>query len=106
MLDGEEPFTAVFCANDSLAQGAMEALASRGLRVPVDVSVTGFDDMPLASMLRPPLTTVHVPIVEMARRAVALGLDAPADGAVREPVVLGTELVIRESTGPVPDRRA
>ena len=67
-------FTAVLAGTDIVAAGAMQALRAAGLRVPEDVSITGYDDIPLASQLTPQLTTVHVPYEEMGRvalRAVA-----------------------------------
>lgn len=98
LLDAGEDFSGVFCANDAIAQGAMEVLLSRGRRIPDDVSVTGFDDIPLAAVLRPALTTARLPLVEMARRAVTVGLGEPAgDPGTR---LLPAELVVRESTGP------
>ncbi|SDH57796.1 LacI family DNA-binding transcriptional regulator [Agrococcus jejuensis] len=89
--------TAVLCASDMIAVGAMRALRDAGLRVPEDVSVVGFDDTYEARFAAPALTTVHLPIEEMARLAVAaLDDDAPAigDGAPRHP----THLVVRDST--------
>lgn len=87
--------TAVVVANDQMALGLMAGLADRGLSVPGDVSVTGFDDNPDAAYYRPALTTVRVDIVGEARRCIAevLGLDAP--GAPAAPI-----LVARESTAP------
>lgn len=67
-------FTAVLAGTDVVAAGAMQALRAAGLRVPEDVSIVGYDDIPLASQLTPQLTTVHVPYEEMGRvalRAVA-----------------------------------
>ncbi len=88
---------AVFCANDLSAFGALDALAAAGRRVPDDVAVIGFDDIPAAATSRPPLTTVHQEIDLMGRRMARLLLDR-LDGA-SEPVqeVLPTRLVVRES---------
>jgi LacI family transcriptional regulator len=88
-------FTAVFAANDLVAVGAMAGLQERGLRVPDDVSVVGFDDVPVASDVTPPLTTVRVPMVEMGRQSMRLALRGP--GAPYEVVRLETELVERQS---------
>ncbi len=91
---GVEP-TAIFAANDLAAVGAMARLRERGLRVPDDVSVVGFDDVPVARDVTPPLTTVRVPLAEMGRQSMRLALrDA---GAPTEVVRLETELVERGS---------
>ena len=89
---------AVFCANDLSAFGAIEAVTAAGRRVPDDVAVVGFDDIPAAATGRPPLTTVHQEIELMGRRMARLLLDR-LDGRV-EPVqeVLPTRLVVRESS--------
>lgn len=75
LLDLPEPPTAIFCFNDRMAMGAYEAIKNRGLRVPEDISVVGFDDEELASYMVPPLTTVILPHDEMARWAVGALLD-------------------------------
>ncbi|KQX34328.1 LacI family transcriptional regulator [Devosia sp. Root436] len=69
------PPTAIFCANDLMALGAMEAISDLGLSVPGDVSVIGYNDLELSRHLRPPLTTCHVPNYDMGRRAVELLVD-------------------------------
>jgi len=66
-----DPPTAIFAANDSLAFRAIEMLRSGGCRIPEDVAVIGFDDIPLAQELIPPLTTVRIPLIEIGRRAAA-----------------------------------
>ena len=88
----------MFCANDLSAFGALEALAAAGRRVPDDVAVVGFDDIPAASTSRPPLTTVRQEIELMGRRMARLLLDR-LEGRT-EPVqeVLPTTLVVRESS--------
>ncbi|WP_055563297.1 LacI family DNA-binding transcriptional regulator [Streptomyces atriruber] len=94
-------FSAVFAANDMVAIGALQALEEAGLRVPDDVSLVGYDDVPAAATLRPRLTTVRVPLEEMGRQAVRIAVpDAeaeawrpPAEGRVR----LGTHIVVRDS---------
>ncbi len=105
--------TAVFCANDHVAFGAMELLAERGLSVPDDISVVGFDDSLMARMTHPPLTTVCQPFRLLGEHAVELLLEqigdtgnAPqsvaerlsADAVVRE--VFPVELIVRASTAP------
>jgi LacI family transcriptional regulator len=90
--------TAVFVASDMMAVGALKALRQAGRRVPEDVALVGFDDIPVASALEPPLTTVRQPIGRMASMAVETLLDLiehPGSGPRR--VVLPTQLVIRES---------
>lgn len=96
--------TAVFAANDSMAIGLLSALADSGVRVPQDVAVTGFDDIPVSRFLRPPLTTVHVPIAEMGTRAVEMLLHQVQEGAARKGrrELMEARLVVRESCGFVP----
>jgi len=65
----EIPFTAVVCANDEMAAGAMAAAHERGLEVPANLSIVGFDDAPISRYVYPKLTTVHYPIADMARMA-------------------------------------
>jgi LacI family transcriptional regulator len=94
-LAGGVDFTAVFAGSDMVAAGALEALRAAGLRVPEDVSLTGYDDIPLARDLTPKLTTVHVPYQEIGAAAARLALDGAAD--TRDHVVIGTHVVVRES---------
>lgn len=92
--------TALVAFNDKMAVGALTAAAERGLRVPLDLSVAGFDDLDLSRATTPRLTTVRQPLQEMGRMAVTMlmrVLERHALEAVH--VSLGTELVIRESTG-------
>lgn len=100
-----EAASAVFCANDQMALGLLRALAEAGRRVPEDVSVIGFDDVPDAANYRPPLTTIRQDFTALAHRAVAalvaeieggaVGDGAAGDGAVS---VIPTQLVERAST--------
>jgi len=93
--------TAIFAASDMMAVGAIKVLREAGLRVPEDVAVVGFDDIPLASMVEPPLTTVRQPIEQTGGMAVELLvslLENPEEETVHR-VVLPTELVIRASCG-------
>ena len=98
--------TAVICASDVLALGAIRAVRRQGLSVPADVSVVGFDDSTFMNCIEPPLTTVRQPIEAMGQAAVALlvsevaGNSVPTDEMLFEP-----ELVVRGSTGPVPTDR-
>jgi LacI family transcriptional regulator len=96
-----EPPTAIFCGNDRMAVGAYEALKERGLRIPEDVSVLGFDDMELAAHLRPALTTLALPHYEMGRWACERLLGQPQE-AVRE--VMRCPPCIRDSVGPPKER--
>ncbi|MEV0068252.1 LacI family DNA-binding transcriptional regulator [Amycolatopsis sp. NPDC050768] len=91
--------TAVFAANDTSAIATLAAAAALGLRVPDDVSVVGFDNIPESALCTPPLTTVQQPIREMGHRAITvlIGL-INGDPEEREPVVLDTELVVRSSS--------
>jgi LacI family transcriptional regulator len=93
--------TAVFAGSDSQALGLIRAAHELGLRVPEDVSVVGYDDLPLASWLAPSLTTVRQPLSEMATLATQM-LIALSDGDAlsSRKVELGTELIVRESTAP------
>ncbi len=80
-----------------MAMGVMDAVRNRGLRVPDDVSVVGFDDIPQASVVRPGLTTVNQPLEKMGRVAPPMLLDMEKEDSRIE---LPTELVIRESCQP------
>lgn len=90
--------TAIFVLNDVMAIGALAALRQRGIAVPGQVSVVGFDDIPIAADLTPALTTVHVPMAELGERTVQLAL-GPHDTPFQADH-LPTEVVIRASTAP------
>ncbi|WP_277209350.1 LacI family DNA-binding transcriptional regulator [Isoptericola croceus] len=92
--------TAVFCANDDIAIGLMRALSDRGVRVPEDVSVVGFDDQPLVSLWRPSLTTVDQDFEDLGARAFDLLTRLVAGEAELESSVTEPQLVVRESTAP------
>jgi LacI family transcriptional regulator len=93
--------TAIFAANDSMAIGALSALRESGMRVPDDIAVTGFDDIPLARYMSPPLSSVHVAISELGMRGVETLLHAidSKNTHVRRHDRLPTTLVIRRSCG-------
>jgi LacI family transcriptional regulator len=96
--------TAIFAANDTMAIGALSALREAGVRVPEDVSVVGFDDIPLARYMSPPLSSVHVDIVRLGGRAVERLLEVVAEGTgesagIRRRETLPTTLVVRASCG-------
>ena len=93
-----EPPTAILAGNDLLAMGAIAALGARGLRVPRDVAVAGFDDFAFSEHTDPPLTTVRVPGFDLGRRAaerLVAGIEGRESGPVSER--LPVELVIRRS---------
>lgn len=111
LLEQSPPPTAVFAANDMMAIGAVAALRDRGLRVPEDVSVAGFDGINLGRYLQPSLTTYAQPVAALARRAVDLLLDAVESrgpAARRESLARGRahrllgELIVRGSTAAAP----
>jgi LacI family transcriptional regulator len=94
--------TAIFAANDSMAIGALSALRENHLRVPEDMAVAGFDDIPLARYMNPPLSTVHVDISQLGERAAALLLSSLQKRTrPHEHLQLSTTLVIRASCGGV-----
>ncbi|MFD7706596.1 LacI family DNA-binding transcriptional regulator [Streptomyces sp. NPDC059786] len=90
-------FTAVFAASDVSALGALAALREANINVPGDMSVVGFDDVPFVTDLTPSLTTVRVPYEELGRTAVRLALGHEEQLASDGQVVLGTQLIIRQS---------
>jgi len=101
LLDLPEPPTAIFAASDQMALGAIEALRRRGLRVPEDMSLVGFDDLPEVRWYAPPLTTIRQPLSEMGKLAVRTILKLTRNEPPDSPrVELGTELVVRSSTAP------
>jgi DNA-binding LacI/PurR family transcriptional regulator len=101
LLSVRRPPTAIVAANDEQAFGVLQALAERGLRAPHDLSVVGFNDVPVATWATPPLTTVRQPLAAMAATALHLLRTDPSTAA-GEPrhIELATTLVVRESTGP------
>lgn len=101
LLDRAVAFTAVCCANDLLAIGAMERLEARGVAIPGQVSVTGFDDIAMAAMTDPSLSTVRLPLRQLGRRGFAYADDVLAGRRPRHEL-MPTEVVMRDSTGPAP----
>jgi len=99
LLAGGVRFDALLAANDDMALAAMEELARRGVRVPEQVSVAGFDDVPGAGAARPGLTTVRQPLFELTREAVALLLRAGRGEEVPPLTLVPGELVLRRSCG-------
>jgi LacI family transcriptional regulator len=98
LLDAQVPFTAVFCANDQTAWGARLALQRRGLRVPEDVSLVGFDDLPVSAFMSPPVTTVRQPVYEMGLAVAAALLQALGQPSGTPTGYPPLSLVVREST--------
>lgn len=98
---GEAP-SAIFVSNDVMAFGAMDAIKDHGLRIPDDISVIGFDDIPMSAQVHPPLTTVRQPLYEMGAAATSMLITLLADVSLStDHPELSTELIVRESTGPV-----
>lgn len=108
LLDGPSPPTALICANDDMAAGALSISHGRGFDVPGDLSITGFDDTPVSAIVWPPLTTVHQPLKDMAHDAVVAlveRLNGSAGGLAWRFQTLPHAVVQRESTGrPAPKR--
>lgn len=98
MQNSENPPTALFCANDEIAVGALSAINALGLRVPEDMSIIGFDDSSAASSSQPALTTMRQPFQELARRAVELLLAQIQDHEmpVRQ-ILMSTSLIVRDT---------
>ena len=105
LLASGQSFTAILAGNDLIALGALAVLAKAALRCPDQVSVVGFNDIPLVDKLTPPLTTVSLPLREMGALAARTLLAEIADPGREGPVaqsLLAVELVVRGSTGPAP----
>ncbi|WP_433519799.1 LacI family DNA-binding transcriptional regulator [Nonomuraea sp. CA-143628] len=100
LLDRGLDATCLFAATDVMAVGALAALRERGLRVPGDVSLAGFDDIPVVRDLTPPLTTVSLPLEEMGERVIALALRDGSRGRRRIERVPGTVILRASTIGP------
>ncbi|MEW2472198.1 LacI family DNA-binding transcriptional regulator [Micromonospora gifhornensis] len=101
LLGLADPPTAIFASSDQMALGVYEAVRRRGLRIPDDISVVGFDDLPEVRWCSPPLTTVRQPLSEMGMLAARTVLRLAKGERVESPrVELATELVIRDSAAP------
>jgi LacI family transcriptional regulator len=103
LLDAEPGMTAIAALNDAMAIGALALLRSRGIAVPEQVSVVGFDDMPIAQDVTPALTTVRLPLADMGARALTLALDQTPEATAPRVERVGAELIRRESTAPPRD---
>ena len=99
LLDDHPDVTAIFAGNDVMACGAVRAILDRGLRIPDDLSLIGFDNIELSSVIHPPLTTIHQPKYEMGRAAVEILLRLARDKErqVPEHRLLGVQLIERQS---------
>ncbi|WP_191621737.1 LacI family DNA-binding transcriptional regulator [Microbacterium caowuchunii] len=100
LLGSTEPPTAIFASNDVSAFGVIDAAHDRGLQVPDDLSVVGFDDIPLSRRLSPPLTTVRQPVEEIGRIAVETLTALIAGDETGSPARSAVELIIRDTTRP------
>ncbi len=101
LLDAPERPTGVYAPSDVMAVGALDAIASRGLRCPEDISVVGYNDLPVSRFIAPPLTTVEMPAEELGAEAARMALESIADPSRRGRVVtLPARLIVRRSTGP------
>ncbi|MFN7165061.1 MAG: LacI family DNA-binding transcriptional regulator [Hyphomonas sp.] len=99
LLSAKDLPTAIFAGNDDMAAAVLAVAYRKGIRIPQDLSVAGFDDTPLASVVVPSLTTIYQPIREMAAQAAGILFDK-ADASVPASSVLPHKLVVRESTAP------
>lgn len=106
LIDMDSPPTAIFAANDSMAIGALSALRESGVQIPEQMAVAGFDDIPLARYMDPPLSTVRVSICDLGARAVEMLLHGVTNknGHSRKRERVSTELVIRQSCGAQSER--
>jgi LacI family transcriptional regulator, galactose operon repressor len=101
LLDLPEPPTAIFASSDTMALGAYEAARLRGVRIPDDLSIVGFDDLPESRWSSPPLTTIRQPLSEMGMLAARTALRLARGERIETPrVELATDLVVRDSTAP------
>jgi LacI family transcriptional regulator len=105
LLDLPDPPTAIFGFNDNVAIGALHVARARGIRVPEELSVVGFDDSEEAAIVTPALTTVRQPLAEMGRMAISLLLRLLEHQRVEAmSIELATRLVVRQSTAPIRHR--
>jgi LacI family transcriptional regulator len=103
LLTLESPPSAVFVASDVVAFGVMAAIRERQLIIPDDIAVVGFDDVPFARFVNPPLTTVHLPAADLARRSSEILFKLiRREQPAKKRVLLDTHLVVRGSCGAGP----
>ena len=104
-LSMPRPPTAIMCANDTMAISTLKEVSRRGLRVPEDISIIGFDDIVMASQITPALTTVSVPVEEIAKKAIAILRAAMNDGDQQyQHAALPCQLVVRETAAEISNR--
>jgi LacI family transcriptional regulator len=102
LLDSNLDFSAVFVASDIVALGAKSAILQHGFKIPQDIALVGFDDLPFSQYVDPPLTTVHLPTTDLARRATELLIKLlEGEQPDNNHILLETNLVIRESCGAI-----
>lgn len=104
LLERPDVPTAILLANDVMAIGALQALQASGVRVPEDLSVAGFDDIPFAQYANPPLTTVRQPAYEKGLHAARILIESLENKSTPESLILDVELIVRHSTGPAKTR--
>lgn len=104
LLERPDRPTAIFAFNDRMAFGVLQYAREHGLRVPEDLTVVGFDDVPSASSSFPPLTTIRQPSIQMGHEAIKLLFKLLEGGTTSSRVVVNTELVVRASSGPPPQK--
>jgi LacI family transcriptional regulator len=99
LMSLDKPPTAIFAGNDTIAVAAINALREHGLSIPSDISIVGFDDMPISRLLTPPLTTVRQPLIEIGKCAIRLLIEL-AEGRPVDPTerLIAPELVVRGTT--------
>jgi LacI family transcriptional regulator, galactose operon repressor len=104
LLDSKRRPTGVFAPSDVMAVGALDAISEHGLRCPEDISVVGYNDLPLSRFVAPPLTTIELPAEELGAEAARMALESIADpGRKGRLVTLPARLIVRRSTGPAAD---
>ncbi|MFC2042840.1 LacI family DNA-binding transcriptional regulator [Chloroflexota bacterium] len=100
LLEGGMSFTSAFVASDTVALGAKAAIRDHGLNIPRDIALVGFDDLPFSQYAEPPLTTVHLPVVELAQQGCNMLIQILQNNhPPNQQTILGTKLVIRKSCG-------
>jgi LacI family transcriptional regulator len=97
LLQGQRDFTALICCNDIMAMGAYEVLEKRGMSIPEDLSIIGFDDIFLSRLIKPKLTTIHQPIYEMGVASVNFLIDHIEGNCKCDKIIFETELIRRDS---------